>query len=421
MISELTSAGYRKLACIMGMLVITGTAVAASILLSTGPHTQTARWLALFAMLALTGISIFGWGLAGLAARQARHDDEQLPLPLHPEHDMQKQMLELESRLEHAPIALFALDTINGEKTVRTLNGNARRLTAPGRVVEVRYLYEQIMQQALGSRSMINYETEQGQERALLATSSISLHGQTQLVIALMPLESELQIEAQQAWQKLIRVLTHEIMNSLTPVASLSSTAYDMLADLDGQIPEQSAADLSLALDAIGRRAHGLVEFVNSYRSLTRIPPAQTEKVQLQALLARLSSLLAPHWEARSGQLSVTVEPANLEAMLDPAQLEQALINLIKNAEEATMGSKHPQLHIHAKLGRGARLRIEVSDNGPGVPEDMVAHIFTPFFSTKEHGSGIGLAMVRQLMQGNGGTVRYANTVGGGARFIISL
>jgi C4-dicarboxylate-specific signal transduction histidine kinase len=97
------------------------------------------------------------------------------------------------------------------------------------------------------------------------------------------------------------------------------------------------------------------------------------------------------------------------------------LINLMKNAAEATADTPNPSLTLHAKLTRGGRLRLEISDNGPGVPEDLVSQIFTPFFSTKEKGSGIGLALVRQLIQGNGGTVRYAHRVQGGAQFILTI
>ncbi|PXX43303.1 sensor histidine kinase [Undibacterium pigrum] len=418
MTSDPSPAWRGKLLTVCGMLIIVGAATAMTYLHTAGQSDQLLRWSIVMALLAVSGLLMFIRGLSSLAAPQARPDAGNL-LPAMQRDGLQQTALTLESRLEHAPIALFCVESKGQEKNVSPLNGNARRLIAPGRVIEVSQLYEQIIAQAVGKRSMICFETEQGQERALLASSSLTLQSQAQLIVALMPVESELQMEAQQAWQKLIRVLTHEIMNSLTPVASLSSTAQDMLNDL--QLPQQNAADLALALDAISRRAHGLVNFVGSYRSLANVPVAQLERVQLQALLARISSLVSPMWQSRGGEIQFSVEPANLEAMLDPAQLEQALINLIKNAFEATASVQPAIVSIRAQLSRGARLRIEVSDNGPGVPKDLIAHIFTPFFSTREHGSGIGLALVRQLVQGNGGTVRYADSVGGGARFIISL
>jgi C4-dicarboxylate-specific signal transduction histidine kinase len=108
-----------------------------------------------------------------------------------------------------------------------------------------------------------------------------------------------------------------------------------------------------------------------------------------------------------------------LELMADPGQLEQALINLLKNAAEATADLPEPKASMRARLVRGGRLCIEIMDNGSGVPAELIGHIFTPFFSTKDKGSGIGLAMVRQLIHANGGTVRYAHSTAGGARFLI--
>jgi C4-dicarboxylate-specific signal transduction histidine kinase len=113
--------------------------------------------------------------------------------------------------------------------------------------------------------------------------------------------------------------------------------------------------------------------------------------------------------------------PGSLELMADPGQLEQALINLLKNAAGATAEVAQPEALVTARLGRGGRLRIEVADNGAGVPDTLAAHIFTPFFTTKKQGGGIGLAMVRQLIHGNGGTVRYAKSVSAGARFVVSF
>jgi signal transduction histidine kinase len=214
-------------------------------------------------------------------------------------------------------------------------------------------------------------------------------------------------------------VLTHEIMDSLSPVTSLSRTARDLVIEARPALPGDVVADLGTALDAIGRRADNLTGFVARYRSLSNVPVAQLERVPLAALFARLDALVAPAWRARGGEVEFSVEPASLELMADPGQLEQALINLLKNAFEAT--GPGGRARVRARLARGARLRIEVDDDGPGVPDALVAHIFTPFFTTRKPGGGIGLAMVRQLVHGNGGTVRYARTVSRGARFVITF
>ncbi|HEX8604235.1 MAG TPA: ATP-binding protein [Pseudoduganella sp.] len=333
----------------------------------------------------------------------------------------QEAVLALEARLEHAPIALFRIDGLAGPGGVVPVNANARRLVAPGRASDPATLYALLADQPADERRLVGFDTERGLERAMVAVSTLTVHGQGQRLAALMPVESQLEAEALNAWRQLVHVLTHEIMNSLTPVASLSRTAHDLLGELSAELPADAAEDLSTALDAIARRAASLADFVSSYRSLSTLPPARPERVHLGRLFARLAALVGPAWQARGGTAEFSVETSSLEVMADAGQLEQALINLLKNAAEATAPVARPRAEVRARLGRGGRLRIEVCDNGPGVPAELAAHIFTPFFSTKKQGRGIGLAMVRQLVHGNGGTVRYARSVSNGARFIVSF
>lgn len=330
-----------------------------------------------------------------------------------PQQSLAGAMLSLEARLEHAPIALFRIDHAAGAGVVLPLNAAARRLLAPGRASAPQDLHQLLAAQPVGHRQLVSFDTERGAERALVAVSALSVQGASQRLAALMPVESELEAEALNAWRELVQVLTHEIMNSLTPVASLSRTACGLLDEAQANLPADIHADLGTALDAIARRAASLVDFVGSYRSLSTVPQAQPQRVMLEELFERLAALLQPQWQ---GKLTFSVEPASLEVMIDPGQLEQALINLLKNAAEAGT-----QAQVSARLSRGGRLRIEVLDNGPGVPEALAAHIFTPFFSTKKQGRGIGLAMVRHLVHANGGTVRYARPVGAGARFILTF
>jgi signal transduction histidine kinase len=329
--------------------------------------------------------------------------------------------LALEARLEHAPIALFRIEGTAGEGLALPMNANARKLVAPGRALEPAALYRQLAAQPVDRRGMIEFETERGAERALVAVNGLIVQGKAQRLAALMPVESELEAEALNAWQQLVHVLTHEIMNSLTPVASLSRTAYDLVGEFRGALPLDVSGDLVTALDAISRRADSLVAFVGSYRSLSNVPLARPERVRLSELFDRVAALVGPRWKERGGRAEFVVEPGSLELVVDPGQLEQALINLLKNAADATAQLPAPLVRVNARLARGGRLRIEVLDNGPGVPDELVQSIFTPFFTTRKHGSGIGLAMVRHLVHGNGGTVRYAKSVSDGARFVITF
>ena len=315
--------------------------------------------------------------------------------------------LQLEAHLEHAPVAMFCAaggDTIS-------LNTSARRLMAPGRVSDAVALRNTLAAIPAGQRSIIEYETEAGSERALAAANVITVEGTAQRLVALLPMENELEAEAMRAWQQLVQVLTHEIMNSLTPVASLSKTSREMLQG--AALPDDIRTDLDTALDAISRRADSLGQFVSGYRSLASVPEARPQRIVVNEMFARLSALF--------GAASFSVEPEPLELMADPGQLEQALVNLLRNAEEATADTPTPAITVNARLTRGGRLRIEVCDNGPGVPDHLAGRLFTPYFSTKARGSGIGLAMARQLVHRNGGALRYARPVQPGARFFITF
>jgi C4-dicarboxylate-specific signal transduction histidine kinase len=326
-------------------------------------------------------------------------------------------LLTIEARLEHAPVALLRLNRTG----IEPLNVAARRILAPGGA-NASQLFEQLSTLNTDQKSLIAFESERGHERALLAINTVVISGEESRILALMPIESELEAETLVAWRQLVHVLTHEIMNSLTPIASLSRTAQEMLAD-----PPQSGGaanaseDLTLALEAIARRAAHLVTFVSSYRSVSELPPPQPEPVRLDTLFARLERLVAPQWRERNGAAIFEVSPASVELMADPGQLEQALINLIKNAAEATVQVAKPTVNIKAHMVRGGRLAIEITDNGPGVPSGLESRIFTPFFTTRAQGSGIGLAVVRNLVHGMGGTVRYAKRASGGACFVLAF
>ena len=409
MASERRAAAAAVLA-IAGMLALAATA---------GVQHGSPRVVVL-CVLAAVPLALIAWRALARMARPVGAPAASAPRRLPPDQQaLLDSALALDARLEHAPIALFGIDQAGAPAV--PLNANARRLVAPGRATDPADLYRLLVAQPIDQRSMIVFDTERGVERALVAVSALSVHGKSQRLAALMPVESELEAEALNAWRQLVHVLTHEIMNSLTPVASLSRTAYELLDELRPHLAPGVNTDLATALDAISRRAGSLVDFVGSYRSLSNLPAARPELVRIGQLFERIALLVGPAWRARGGRAVFCAEPGSLELMADPGQLEQAFINLIANAFDATAGIAAAEVMVSAQLGRGGRLRIEVSDNGPGVPDALIAHIFTPFFTTKKQGGGIGLAMVRQLIHGNGGSVRYAKPVGAGARFVVTF
>jgi signal transduction histidine kinase len=339
----------------------------------------------------------------------------------------QQRMLRNEALLEHAPVALWHQ---SAQGQVLPLNNAARRLVAPGGATDSADLLARLAQprEQSAGHSLFSFESERGSERCLLAGRDLVLGQVPERLLALMPIESELEAETLKAWRQLVHVLTHEIMNSLTPISSLSRTARELLEEQGGASPEDRQ-DLTLAMDTIARRADSLASFVGNYRRVSELPEPKLEPVRLSELFVRLEKFTGADWMARGGAAVFTVEPASLTLMADGGQLEQALLNLIKNAAQATAGRAAPHLSVRARLVRGGRLSIEVRDNGPGVPAGLENDIFLPFFSTKplakpgvaEGGQGIGLAVVRNLVHGMGGSVRHVKPVSGGAAFVLSF
>jgi len=366
---------------------------------------STRAWAAA-AVLALAGLAV-AWPLARRAAGN-RHLSPPPPEPPAPV-DAQRYSL-LQAQLEHLPVAAWA--RVNDR--LWPLTSRARRLSAPGAVRDRDALHA-LLREAGGSGPVL-LDTERGSERWQLQRQTLALDGTDQALLVLVPLENELETESLLAWQQLVQVLTHEIMNSLTPIKSLSQTAR-MLLDEKPLVE----ADLRSALDGIGQRAEGLSSFVATYRRVSQWPAPRLAPVDLQELFVRLRQAVAPAWAARGGEAQFELASPSLRLQADEGQLEQALLALLTNAEQATAGQATPRLWVQARQGRGGRLQISVRDNGPGVPAGMERKIFLPFFSAREGGQGIGLTVVRQLVYGMGGRVRHVRPLEGGAAFVLSF
>jgi signal transduction histidine kinase len=320
-----------------------------------------------------------------------------------------RQLAVLQAQIEALPVAAWQLE---GD-ALRALTNRARRLAAPGGVRDLDALHRLL--RGADQNGPLVLETERGSERWQLRRQTLALDGRAQALLVLVPLENELESESLLAWQQLVQVLTHEIMNSLTPIRSLSQSALT-LADEPG-----AEDDLRQALDAIVRRADSLAAFVGTYRRVSQWPAPVMAPVDVQALFARLEQAVAPAWRMRGGAVSFELESPTLRLQADDGQLEQALLALVTNAAQATAGIAAPQVWVTARQTRGGRLQIGVRDNGPGVPPGLERQIFLPFFSAREGGQGIGLTVVRQLVNGMGGRVRHVRPIEGGAAFVLSF
>jgi signal transduction histidine kinase len=218
-----------------------------------------------------------------------------------------------------------------------------------------------------------------------------------------------------EAWQKLIRVLTHEIMNSITPISSLAATANKMLADFstsENDFQKESLEDIISANNTILKRSEGLMHFVNNYRSLTKIPRPVFQIFEIKKLFERIETLLKKEIEESGISFKCEVIPHTLELTADADLIEQVLINLIINSRQAFEGIQNGKINLLATLDDNGKILIQVSDNGKGISEDIQEKIFIPFFSTKKNGSGIGLSLSRQIIRAHGGTIRVNSVPG---------
>jgi signal transduction histidine kinase len=222
------------------------------------------------------------------------------------------------------------------------------------------------------------------------------MQGKVERLYSLENLSGELTAREASAWRNLIRVLTHEIMNTLTPITSLAQTAVSML-DNPG-----ATEDIRSAVETIARRSDGLTAFVSRYRELLRVPVPVPADVNVIAALQGVVLLLQDMLDGCA--VVIDVVPRSLEVRADPQLLDQVLLNLVRNAVDAMSARPQPQLRLDGRLAAG-RVIIGITDNGNGIDEHARDQIFVPFFTTKRDGSGIGLSLSRQIMTAHGGDI----------------
>jgi nitrogen fixation/metabolism regulation signal transduction histidine kinase len=260
-------------------------------------------------------------------------------------------------------------------------------------------------------------------EPVLISSAEMILTGDEPLrLISLQSISGELEPVEVKAWQDLARTLSHEMMNSLTPIVSLAESAAELVRDPAGAGLEAGAAavEASEALDVIARRTSGLMRFVERYRLVGSLPPPRLERVQLLDLVAAVGRLMEPAFVARGVDYAHAVEPPDTLVVGDRELLEQALINLLQNAMEAVRAGAAPHVELLCR-GQAGRVDLIVLDNGDGVPAELRDQIFVPFFSTKRGGAGVGLSLVRQIALAHGGQVKVGDAESGGAAFTLSL
>lgn len=297
-----------------------------------------------------------------------------------------------------------SLKQLLGVPYLRNIEALARRDAA---------LYETLLALKPGENCLVRLHQ---QPVLLSATAFTDEHGRS-LLVAFQPVREALEENEAQAYQKLLRVLTHEIMNSVAPIASLADTLHQQLAATPaaGPLP----ADLRRSVAVIQQRSEGLLHFTQTYRQLSKLTAATFQAVPVWALFEHVLALLEPTLAQRGIDPEVVLADPDLSIQADPALIEQVLINLMTNALEALHAQPTPQLRLAGYAQVPHRVVLEVADNGAGIPAALLEEIFVPFFTTKPSGSGIGLSLSRQIIQLHRGSLQVQSKEGAGSQFYL--
>jgi nitrogen fixation/metabolism regulation signal transduction histidine kinase len=278
-------------------------------------------------------------------------------------------------------------------------------------------LFDAIVNLKSGETQIATAHLEKSFFKILLSATAFQTEQKVFKLIAFQNVNEALDETESKAWQKLLSVMTHEIMNSVAPISSLAETLKNRLSSND----ENTIEDLELGIDTIKRRSEGLLKFAETYRNLNKITKLNLQKVYIRELFANLHQLMQPTFEQKNIELEIILKDTDLFLEADPSLIEQVLINLIVNAIEAVKEKPDPRIILTAEQTLNKKIVLKVADNGSGIPEEVLDKIFIPFFSTRKSGSGIGLSLCKQIVMLHRGTIQVQSMENRGTVFSMQF
>ena len=284
-------------------------------------------------------------------------------------------------------------------------------------------LYNSILTLKPGEGKIATAHHDKSSFKILLSATAFQTEGKKFKLIAFQNVNEALDETESRAWQKLLSVMTHEIMNSIAPISSLAETLKSRLKQSVNLLNNETGAvdDLELGIDTIKRRSEGLLKFAETYRNLNKITTLNLKKIFVRNLFENLHHLMQPTLEQKNIELEIILKDTDLQLEADINLLEQVLINLLVNAIEAVKEKTEPRIILSAYVANNKKTVVKVTDNGTGMTEEVLDKIFIPFFSTKKHGSGIGLSLCKQIMMLHKGTMQVQSTEGEGTSFLLQF
>jgi nitrogen fixation/metabolism regulation signal transduction histidine kinase len=323
----------------------------------------------------------------------------------------------LQTVIQHIGIALIAYSK-DGE--VEMINNATKKLFQVRSLTNIQQLnsvssdlVKKLLTIKHGENTLLRIQDKNDILQLAIYATEFKIHDRTIILTSIKNIQNELEEKEMESWQKLIRVLTHEIMNSITPISSLSSTVMVILADLKSSLKErtdsddiiESVEDVESAFQTIHKRTDGLLHFVNTYRNLTSLPKPQISIFPVKQLFENIHSLLEEQLNSKGINCEIDVHPVTLELSADEKLIEQVLINMVTNSMQSLPGRESAEIKLRGFLSKRGRITLQVIDNGKGILPEVMDKIFIPFFTTKAEGSGIGLSLSKQIMRKHGGSV----------------
>lgn len=319
----------------------------------------------------------------------------------------------LQTLVRHMDMGLLC---INGQDEIILMNPALQKLLHKSYLVKLEglkkvspVLYETVQKLVPGNRELLKISIQNKLLHLSIQSVEIVLRKELYRLVSIQNIQAELENQELIAWQKLIRILTHEIMNSVAPISSLSGTLQTLLKDKQA-LNQAEIEKFRKSIAVIERRSEGLLGFTETYRALTRIPPPKFKELNAPHLVEQVLTLLETELEKKNISIEQKSLNENLVFNGDPHLLEQVLINILKNAIEALENTPKAKIEVLTFKGQDGKIGIQISDNGPGIAEDKLDQIFIPFFTTKENGSGIGLSLSRQILRMHKGSLEIHST-----------
>jgi two-component system nitrogen regulation sensor histidine kinase NtrY len=381
-----------------------------------------------------------------------RNDDSSLSFPVDTKNktfrelnksmntvNQQIQKLKIENRsqeqyfqilIEHLATGIITYDS---KGYILHANSSAKKLLSTEVLTHIQQieridekLYQTIKNIRPSERRLISISNDQDEIQLSLKATSFRSNNAELVILSIQDIKSELEEKELESWMKLIRVLMHEIMNSITPITSLSETLSHIYGS-DGmpvspeQVTSKTITTTLQGLNVIKEQGKGLMSFVESFRKLTRVPEPEKKNFKVSDLISRVQILYSSLNKSDRVSLSVSLKDPEQEILADQNLISQVLLNLVKNALEANEDNPDGQIKIVTGTDTNNRPEICVIDNGPGIPEENIDEIFVPFFTTRQTGSGIGLSISKQIMRVHGGNLKVKSIPGKETVFCLSF